>query len=127
MTEDEFNTALEKKYPQLWDKAHPVFRIGRGWWPLIEEFYEAMNQQYLESEDKAAWMNEFRVINIQNKMGYLHIYYAVKDAQKSALGSNLDLIKRSQKICEECGKEGSLRADLDYIQTLCDEHYEKVR
>lgn len=127
MTEDQFNAELEKKHPEIWVKAHPVFRIGRGWWPLIEEFYKAMDQQYLASEDKETWLNSFRVINIKNKLGYLQIYYAVEDAQKSALGSNLDLIKRSQKMCEECGKEGRMRPSLDYIQTLCDEHYEKVR
>lgn len=126
MTEDQFNDELERKYREIWGKAHPVFLIGRGWWTLIEEFYEDMNRQYLESKNKEAWLDAFRVIKIQNKLGYLQMYYAVENTQRSSTGSDMDLIKRSLKICEECGKEGEMRPDLDYIQTLCEEHYKKA-
>jgi hypothetical protein len=126
MTEDQFNDELEEKYPELWPKAHPVFLIGKGWWQLIEEFYEEMNRQYIESEDRSAWLDSFRVIDIKNKLGHLQIYYALTYAKKSSRGSSLDVIKKSQKICEECGKEGSLRPSLDYIQTLCGEHYQHI-
>jgi len=31
--------------------------------------------------------------------------------------------ERSAHICEVCGQPGDLRTDLDWVLTLCDEHY----
>ncbi|MEK6880416.1 MAG: LAGLIDADG family homing endonuclease [Nanoarchaeota archaeon] len=33
--------------------------------------------------------------------------------------------KKSETICEDCGKEGKLRNDLGWILTLCDKHYKE--
>lgn len=32
---------------------------------------------------------------------------------------------KSSTICEICGRQGSLRADLPWMKTLCDEHYNR--
>ena len=32
---------------------------------------------------------------------------------------------KSSTICDVCGKQGSLRADLPWMKTLCDDHYNK--
>ena len=33
----------------------------------------------------------------------------------------------SARVCEVCGMAGCLRADLPWIQTLCEEHYEQKK
>ena len=34
--------------------------------------------------------------------------------------------KQSAHVCEICGASGSLRTDLGWVQTLCDEHYQNL-
>ena len=34
---------------------------------------------------------------------------------------------KSASVCEFCGEQASLRRDLPWIKTLCDEHYEQMR
>lgn len=81
--------------------------VGPGWATLIDELFDRM-------PDGAS------VFSVKEKYGGLRI---------DGIGTSdleIELGERSQTICEECGEPGEVR-NLNWIRTLCDEHYESRR
>lgn len=83
------------------------FECGDGWFELLKELSEK-----IESQDVVA-------SQVKEKFGTLRFYL-----RGGATDEVWDLIdeaeKKSEKICEVCGKPGSLRGK-SWVQTLCDE------
>jgi hypothetical protein len=83
--------------------------VGEGWSNLIEECYNICQE------------NNVSVLQVKEKYGGLRFYV---DAATESVFEVLDKCEEmSYTICEFCGKEGSLRTDLSWYLTLCDEHY----
>ncbi len=109
--------------------------IGDGWYQLIQDMCREIAAAY-EAEGAAA---DLVVDQVKEKYGTLRFYYHHKapGTEAQALGclpvsSELrqtverivdDYEEKSAHVCELCGKPGSLREDLEWMLTLCDEHY----
>ncbi len=118
--------------------------IGDGWYQLIRDMCAEISAAY-EAEGAAV---DLVVDQVKEKYGTLRFYYH-HEGQSIAIhafdglsgGSSLrtrpvssdlqtwverivdDSDERRAHICETCGKPGSLRTDLGWVLTLCDEHY----
>ncbi len=68
-------------------------------------------------------------MQIKEKFGILQFYHVFTDYTKNKEShKKIDLAideaeNKSSTICEICGRQGSLRAELPWMKTLCDEHY----
>ncbi len=118
--------------------------IGDGWYQLIKDMCAEITAAY-EAEGAQV---DLVVDQLKEKYGTLRFYYHHKgqDAEVDAIdclsgGSSLqtrpvssalrqkvaqivgNYEEKSAHICETCGKPGSLRTDLGWMLTLCDEHY----
>lgn len=86
---------------------------GPGWFPLIQELHEnlfELDPNYL-------------VLQVKEKFGGLRYYISTTLADKASndriWGLIADAERKSQTICEMCGKPGIWRNDLHRIRTLC--------
>lgn len=115
---------LEQKFFDRFSFFHPEkspqetlmcfgFECSDGWFELLWSLCEDI--------DKMDKPEDFEVVQVKEKFGSLRfytnnttdeIYQRIKEADK-----------QSEKICEVCGKEGKMRADMSWITTLCDENY----
>ena len=77
--------------------------VGPGWSKLLEEFFIRRDPGV-------------QVFGVKEKYGALRI----ECTPSTDLEEEFE--ERSTTICEECGQPGELR-DLNWIRTLCDEHY----
>ncbi len=103
--------------------------IGDGWYQLIRDMCGEIAAAY-EAEGAAV---DLVVDQVKEKYGTLRFYYGFDrqpdgSGPSSALHEKVarivdDYEEKSAQICELCGKPGSLRKDLDWMLTLCDEHY----
>lgn len=109
--------------------------VGDGWYQLIEDMCGEIAAVY-EAEGAAV---DLVVDQVKEKYGTLRFYYHHKGPRiaghasdcppgPSELQQKVERIvdgyeEKSACICEDCGKPGSLRTDLDWMLTLCDEHY----
>jgi len=87
--------------------------FGRGWWSIARTALELLDRE------------EFELLQIKEKFGYLRIYYkapdsATKEAKKRVReGINLAETK-STVTCENCGKAGGHKLVHDcWWKTLC--------
>ena len=111
---------------------------GDGWYDLIYELCTEIQKAIDESRLPV----NVEINQVKEKYGGLRFYYSL-NFKENGLGS-IDANKRkelSEKIfkltniyedksygvCELCGKPGKLREDLDWMQTLCEECYSKVK
>lgn len=80
--------------------------VGPGWSKLIDKLYDKISEDVV-------------VVQVKEKFGGLRFYVY------NATDDELDFIdfveSESLTICERCGKAGRLRADRNWVLTLCDE------
>lgn len=117
MTED-FKEVLDSEFPFM---AEVGLECGEGWYPLIRELCREITAAY-EAAGKPA---DIVVSQVKEKYGELCFYF---DCRCQGLRTEIEKIvekyeEMSGCVCEVCGAPGSLRTDLQWIQTLCDEHY----
>lgn len=89
--------------------------VGKGWWSLLDEVKEKLNEQGAE------------IIEYKEKYGILRIY---TDITNDKIGKIVDDIEeRSSHICEFCGKEGhtvEMKNGLGgWLKTVCSDCSEK--
>ncbi len=93
------------------------FECGDGWFTLLKELAEKL-EQLPESK-------EFKVTQVKEKFGTLRFYMRAKDARKSdALPQTmLDLIAHAESqsaiTCEACGDPGKLSRKGGWWKTRC--------
>ena len=94
-----------------------LFECEDGWYNLLDSTFGEMLA--------AAWHpEELFIAQVKEKWAGLRIYFNCHSDDYDALSFIVDQAEiRSYKICEICGKEGSMR-DLIGYQTLCDEDYQ---
>ncbi len=118
--------------------------IGDGWYQLIKDMCEEIAAAY-EAEGAAV---DLVVDQVKEKFGTLRFYYHHEgqnvaihafDCLSGGLSLGIRPVssdlhqkvaqiidnyeEKSAHICEVCGEPGSLRTDLEWVLTLCNEHY----
>jgi hypothetical protein len=115
----ELQKRLVEKYPSFFidkDKGPKETLIcfgvecGNGWYNLLDTLIGEILK--VSPNTKA--------MQIKEKWGTLRVY--VVDANDAAYDLIDGAESDSEKICEVCGKEGSLRDKLGWVRTMCDEH-----
>lgn len=119
--------------------------VGDGWYELLHD----MCSEIMEAYQKAGEPVNLVVDQVKEKFGTLRFYYHFEGQPQTLhafdfLGgpsmrfqqqeNNLQKVianivrnaeEQSGTICEKCGKPGTLRKDLRWILTLCDDCYGK--
>lgn len=112
------------------DNLYEAFGIdtGDGWYQLLYD----MCREITEVLETAGKPLHIVVDQIKEKYGILRFYYHFEDAEPGwdDVHQKIALIvekyeDKSESVCEICGREGTLRTDLRWIQTLCDACYSK--
>jgi hypothetical protein len=96
------------------------FECGAGWEPIIREAsakLEAINNKIKDPEQY------IRASQIKEKYGTLRFYISSVPSEfgDEAFAATDEAEKKSEEICEECGKPGKLRGH-GWLYTACDEH-----
>lgn len=108
------------------------FEIGDGWYPLVRDLLLDIEGM---ARERPSHFLTFEIFQVKEKWGGLRFYYqgyyfdtkVGDDFTTDELYRRVEQAeKESFTICEDCGKEGTLREDLSWISTLCQEHYEEV-
>ena len=86
-----------------------------GWWPLLVEAHERISRI-----DPGYQVDQFK-----EKFGGLRLYIRPSDRGLMREIDRVvgDLEGCSQRMCERCGRPGTLRKGR-WVKTLCDEHAE---
>ena len=113
---------LYKDFPKLY-RQHKLpmtqtcmcwgFDCKDGWFDLI---YELSQKLKIASPNTEA-------TQVKEKFGGLRFYFNGATEEGCNLIRNAE--EKSEHICEECGKNGVLRNDLPWVQTLCLKHYKE--
>lgn len=90
------------------------FECNSGWYPLIKELVEDLI--------KLGWNKE--VCQVKEKFGGLRFY--INEGSDEIYNRITEAGNKSYTICEKCGSEGSLRNDIGWYKTLCEDHYQEV-
>lgn len=92
--------------------------VGFGWHKILTEFYRRMDSLGVPYE----------VGQVKEKFGGLRIYMDVYPEPYTKLTDAwIEAAEfESFECCQNCGTEGSLRTDLGWMLTLCDNCYSKV-
>lgn len=90
-----------------------------GWYDLIYDLSHKINIEINKLPEPER--NDCYFAQIKEKFGKLRVYMTGNNDGIDRLINEAE--RKSQTICEFCGKEGSLRRDLGWLLTLCDEHY----
>lgn len=94
--------------------------VHAGWHPLLLQVHQ----------DLLAVTTNFRYAQIKEKYGTLRCYI---DADESVSDTDFERCEAivdeaehaSARICEFCGQPGTVRNDLSWIKTMCDNEYEQ--
>lgn len=110
---------IRKRFPELVHSLH--FECGDGWADLlhrtlqkIEDALEKMGKDY----------DSFHCAQIKEKFGELRIYLYTGTVKLYEICQTA--MEESSRICEECGKPGTLRPDK-WVVTRCDACYTKEK
>jgi len=88
--------------------------VGPGWAGLIHEAYRFIRQY-----------RPFRVsvTQVKEKYGTLRIY--VSSGPGNLFDEMEEILEKSSRVCEQCGRPGKTRWDLGWVLTLCDSCIDK--
>lgn len=112
------NEVSESKYNNEATKKQWLACVGPGWKSIVEPLVDFCFEHRME------------IGQVKEKFGGLRFYMnsyesdgdnGVEDRNKLRKMIR-EAEEKSFKICEECGKPGSLRAG-GWLRTLCDEHH----
>jgi hypothetical protein len=91
------------------------FTVREGWYPIIKKLIEDLIE--------LGWDKKIR--QVKEKFGGLRFY--IKSGSEEIFNRIRIAEKESYETCEITGKPGSLRRDISWIRTLCDEEYIKMK
>lgn len=115
-----------------------------GWYELLYDLCTEITEVYKKYDQPA----DIVIDQIKEKYGTLRFYYHYKGSEDvptavdypggvirfTPIGNELrheiaqivmKYEKKSAAVCEKCGKPGTLRDDLQWIHTLCDDCYKR--
>ena len=122
----ELELQLQSRYPFMTIKGsycgyQPVrspmdCQCGDGWYQIIDDLCAGIMQTLTIQQ-----VTDLYIDQIKEKFGELRFYYS--GIHHDLIDNLIDeAILKSKHTCEICGKEGKLRPDRGWVQTLCDEH-----
>lgn len=139
---NEFEEKLFSKYefyrpdlPQTQSLMCFGLEIGKGWYPLIEELSEKLNELYLQEkrnieidkQAKALLQDDelfyFNVSQVKEKFGTLRFYVDGGTKEMHDLINEYEI--KTETICEVCGSPGKRETISGWVKTLCDKCKEK--
>lgn len=95
-----------------------------GWYQLLYDLCQEITDRYEKDNEEV----DIEVGQVKEKFGTLRFYYYHKDIDTSSneIRKDIEQIVRkyenhSKFVCEMCGKEGTIRTDIPWIKTLCDD------
>ncbi|MDE7253819.1 MAG: hypothetical protein K2O32_12870 [Acetatifactor sp.] len=106
------------------DNLYNAFGIetGDGWYQLLYDMCREIAIVFETAEKPVT----IEMVQIKEKYGTLRVYYNL-EGENDVARKISDITQKyedlSETVCEECGREGTLRTDLPWIQTLCDTCY----
>jgi hypothetical protein len=106
------------------DHFYPInfgFECGDGWADILVELCQKI-EQYLKTMPKEH-ADLFVALQVKEKFGTLRFYVSQYDESIEAL--IVDAEKKSARVCEQCGKPGTLRGHA-WFYTACDEHTHEI-
>lgn len=107
---------FKNKYPLAYN--HQVASCPEGWLKLLEPVLEKI-QRFNESNPK----NQILFTTIKEKYGTLNIYV---NFLTDDIDDEIEKAEAlSEKMCETCGKEGTLKIFKGWMYTSCEEHERK--
>jgi hypothetical protein len=121
MTEQEMNDFLQSiggLENGMYTNREPImsagfFECNSGWYQLIKDLIIDLIE--------LGWNKE--ICQVKEKFGGLRFYTNEVSDEMYVRISKAEYL--SYQTCEVTGKPGQLRTDLGWIETLCDEEYEK--
>lgn len=90
-----------------------IFECGPGWYPLLKDLITDLIA--------LGWNKE--ICQVKEKFGGLRFY--INEGSDEIYDRISEAEYESYQTCEVTGKPGEVRNDLGWIETLCDEEYEK--
>lgn len=150
----EFEKALAEEFPFMRWVLSPIdgsyeaigLDCGDGWYQLIRDMCREITAAY----EAAGRPPDVVVDQVKEKFGALRFYYhhknqpitfhapdSLPDGHGPCVGPDgaelnqkvEEIVDRYEEmsgdVCEVCGAPGSLRTDLQWTSTLCDEHYQE--
>ena len=117
---------LIENYPHIDFSKLRDLSINTGWGNLVDCLFGAINS-HIEYELKN---NQTQIvvapIQVKEKFGQLRFYY--QGTSDPVIEGMVKLAERlSTKTCDVCGQPGSIRKDLGWIRTLCDQHHQEIK
>jgi hypothetical protein len=131
-----FIDRLRADFPLMYEDGADVW-CDKGWEPIIYHLSSTIQHYIDRSNSRRQWLidNKFKdipepieqvkVAQVKEKYGGLRFYYDYGDEFIAGLVEMAEIW--AERTCEVCGEKGSLRGDLPWIRTLCDEHYEQSK
>jgi hypothetical protein len=113
-----------KKYEFIESVDFEGFECNEGWDRLILTALDIV-EAHLDSKHRND-PNAGHIIldQVKEKFGTLRIYYTDYSKSPEYISGVFDFAEMmSHHICEKCGKPGSTRHNLSWMQTLCENHY----
>lgn len=108
---------LRAQYP--WAR-NASFSVGPGWRELVTETFARLDVvASARPEEEADSGLTFAVCDLKEKYGSLRIECVPYDEETEAIVDDAE--NRSEKICDVCGENGSLRGK-SWLMTRCDAH-----
>ena len=81
--------------------------VPPGWFGLVKELVEDLIRH--------GW--DRRLFQVKEKFGALRFYISYED--KALVDKTIEARDRSETICQECGKPGTMLEDHGWYSTLC--------
>lgn len=113
-----FEDTLAREFPFM---AEVGIECGEDWYPLLRE----MCGEIVAAYEAAGKPVDLEVEQVKQKYGELCFYCCTPNPQVYHIVEQYE--DRSAFACEICGMPGCLRTDLSWVQTLCEEHYEREK
>ena len=93
------------------------FDVGSGWLFLIEELCDKIQDVINEHPKK---YKNFEFLQVKEKFGTLRVYTSFVDKKIDKLITEYE--KKSETVCEICGKDGKLIERNGWWKTVCEDH-----
>ncbi len=117
-------TTLEQKLRTAFPFMNRCCECADGWYQLLYDLCQEITDRYEKDNEEV----DIEVGQVKEKFGTLRFYYYHKDIDTSSneIRKDIEQIVRkyenhSKFVCEMCGKEGTIRTDIPWIKTLCDD------
>jgi hypothetical protein len=108
------------EFPRLFNGEQPRIPswVLPGWQPLIKRLLTSIDTVLTDAEAQ-----EFRVIQVKEKLGTLSFYFRSSERVMEQLDTLVDrACDESATICMKCGQPAKLTNNAGWIAALCTDH-----